>query len=262
MIPPRFQSIFHKPETTIKLSTSTASHCGSIAAHLSLSPRSKRKLASSESWRSGRIPFAECNGKKKKKRETGLAKWNICDSSPLWIDIRGGEEKKDRNQFLLVLGIGSSAHRGQRSRVVFGLSFIPHRGRIDEIRGWTRVQLLACSTLAGNRITTGWKSAWKFACLRLKCFSFLWRDWVSFAIDGTEFIVVRRVSELENNFSSKTEPACAWFRPGIEFSNGIMWKEEKMLSRGEVIRLLFFRERIKIVALRSSNEKRLDHFWK
>lgn len=35
-----------------------------------------------------------------------------------------------------------------------------------------------------------------------------------------------------------------------------------MLSRGEVIRLLFFRERIKIVALRSSNEKRLDHFWK
>lgn len=113
---------------------------------------------------------------KKKKRETGLAKWNICDSSPLWIDIRGGEEKKDRNQFLLVLGIGSSAHRGQRSRVVFGLSFIPHRGRIDEIRGWTRVQLLACSTLAGNRITAGWKSAWKFACLRLKCFSFLWRD--------------------------------------------------------------------------------------
>lgn len=69
MIPPRFQSIFHKPETTIKLSTSTASHCGSIAAHLSLSPRSKRKLASSESWRSGRIPFAECNGKKKKREK-------------------------------------------------------------------------------------------------------------------------------------------------------------------------------------------------
>lgn len=161
---------------------------------------------------------------KKKKRETRLAKWNICDSSPLWIDIRGGKERQ-KSISNKTISCSVSVHpriEDKGFRVVSGrLSF-----RIEEeLMKLEGGREYSCWTLAGNRITAGME-----ACLRLKCFLSMTvypRDWVSFAIDGTEFIVVRRVSELENNFSSKTKPACAWFHLGIEFSNGIREKEEK-----------------------------------
>lgn len=67
--------------------------------HLSLSPP-KRKLSRLKREQRGGIPFAECNGKKKKKRKTGRAKWNICDSgSILEGEGEGKKGKKERNQF-------------------------------------------------------------------------------------------------------------------------------------------------------------------
>lgn len=86
--------------------------------HLSLSPP-KRKLSRLKGEQRGGIPFAECNEKKKKKRKTGRAKWNICDSGSILEGGGRGKKGKERKKSILRAStVSVHSRRDKGSRVV------------------------------------------------------------------------------------------------------------------------------------------------
>lgn len=67
--------------------------------HLSLSPP-KRKLSRLKREQRGGIPFAECNGKKKKKEKQGARNGTSATLDRYWRgEGEGKKGKKERNQF-------------------------------------------------------------------------------------------------------------------------------------------------------------------
>lgn len=185
--------------------------------HLSLSPPRE----SSRGWkgnREGGSHLPNATKKKKKKEKQGARNGTSATLDRYWRgEGEGKKGKKERNQFYAPLPY-RFIRGGTKGVALFRAVF--RWRRIDEIREWIQQQrmqrLLACAPLGRKSSRTGGtnggteRKSMEIRVPTLETFPMEYpriefrfashRSW----IDGMEFIIV---SELENNFPSKTR-AC------------------------------------------------------
>lgn len=217
------QFFTNEKPATIKLSNvraSTSPDCGSVTppTYRNAAPfafATKRKLSRLKGEQRGGIPFAECNEKKKKKEKQGARNGTSATLDRYWRgEGEGKKGKKERNQFYAPLPY-RFIRGGTKGVALFRAVF--RWRRIDEIREWIQQQrmqrLLACAPLGRKSSRTGGtnggteRKSMEIRVSTLETFPMEYpriefrfashRSW----IDGMEFIIV---SELENNFPSKT----------------------------------------------------------